>query len=391
MIALTWLSKNIWEAGTNLSTSLQVLHALIKPGSISGEAQATHHNILSITARPLEQSLREARKQDPSHKNDIDSLLETLKVHLSFQRAPSTHHKELEGWTSTQGGGLLRSIRNVFESLVLWSSTADISMTTPNYTHRQILAGIQLFGAVRVLRTLLEELKEHNETGGGDIALDIVVTLICAPSIASSWAVRTQEPGKPNPGGTAVNTTSRLTLHDALYLEYSSLPETSPPDPVLATLIIRLHRRCQALLAPPVPVIIPDHGPDQQSEQVVENMMQDISNMDDAAASLTANDAAAINLAATDVNAEVGKLDVGDVGDIDSMLDAANAAAGHGDGRMGVGSGMGLGADGSGMGGGLGDGMGEGMGDGMGDGLDDLNLMDMSGTDMLDLDEFLRG
>ncbi|EDN09154.1 conserved hypothetical protein [Histoplasma mississippiense (nom. inval.)] len=58
LMALTWLGHHIWESESDLTTSLKLLLALVKPSSISGEAQEIHRTVLLITAKPLEDQLK---------------------------------------------------------------------------------------------------------------------------------------------------------------------------------------------------------------------------------------------------------------------------------------------------------------------------------------------
>ncbi|KAI9831464.1 MAG: hypothetical protein M1819_005063 [Sarea resinae] len=242
--ALTWLSHRLWEGLGDANILMSILQTLIRPKSISGEAQAMHSTILSIVGRPLEHSLRAFGRLEPS-RQEIDPILDALKHHSSFRRTIDSHHNELEQWTSTPGGGLLTSIRNVLQSLVLWSSTAEINMTPPNYTHRQFLAGVNIFGAPAVLRAIIEELKLQAENGSGDLALDIASTLLSATWVTISTQAPSNQ-GLPDSMAGRATPPSRLSLIDALKLEYNEAEKMFDSDTIRAEIVVRLHRRVEA-------------------------------------------------------------------------------------------------------------------------------------------------
>jgi len=57
VVGLGWLGNHLWESETDPAIPLKALLSLVKPSSISGEAQAIHKTVLNITARPLEEQL----------------------------------------------------------------------------------------------------------------------------------------------------------------------------------------------------------------------------------------------------------------------------------------------------------------------------------------------
>lgn len=241
-MGLTWLGNFIWLSDSDLTTSLKILQALVKPSSISGEAQDIHRTVLLITASTLEERLMEIRARHPS-RTDIKPILETLGSYHSFQRTGATRRTELDSWTS---GGLIPSIRNTFSSLVLWSTDPAISMTPPSYTHRQLLVGIRMLGSVLVLNGLLDEIKLQAETGSADLALDTAATLICAP-MPESFAQEQAMLSQITSNGSTTPRCRILTLRHALDLEHEDLAKTIDKDPHRAELIVRLRRRVEAL------------------------------------------------------------------------------------------------------------------------------------------------
>lgn len=278
MVALGWLGNRIWESESEPTMALKTLHSLVSPSSISGEAQAIHQTVLNMTARTLDEQLKDVRARHPS-RPDIKPILDALEPYLSFQRTGSSHRSELESWTTHSGGGgggLLGSIRNTMQSLVLWSANPEISMAPPSYTHRQLLAGVRMLGASRVLRALEEELKLQSDSGSGDLALDVVAMVISAPMLESFTA--DQQHYHPDENSNSNNNNNNdgndndnnndsssnnnknqrtndalpspiLTLRDALNLDHSDVPRISEKDPLRAELIVRLHRRINHLTA----------------------------------------------------------------------------------------------------------------------------------------------
>ncbi|KAI9801411.1 MAG: hypothetical protein M1825_003390 [Sarcosagium campestre] len=290
--ALTWLSHHVWESHGDIETILPILQTLLKPPSLSSEASGMHTAIMSIVAKPLEQSLRSLRRHDPSRSSDIDAVLPSLQSHASIRRAPTSHHSELESWTATHSGGLCAALRNTFQSLVLWASTPDINMTPASYTHRQLLVGVQVLGAKPVLRALTDELKLQTQNGSGDLALDIATALVCAPSAAHDLAPPASR---------------RLSLRQALALAHDDIARIAAVDAPRAEAVVRLHRRVESQMAAPQPT---------DAAVVSANMMSNIHHANAA----VVNDVA---MAGIDVNHH--PLAGTTTGDIDDVLDEAAA------------------------------------------------------------------
>ncbi|KAM5469761.1 mediator complex subunit [Microsporum audouinii] len=251
VMALSWIGKHMWKSGTDLTTTLKLLSTLVKPSSISGEAQEIHHTVLSITARALGDELKTAKARHPS-RTDIEPILQTLEPYQSFQRTGTSNRAELEGWRSNSApGGMVTGIRNTFSSLVLWSTDPEISMTPPSYTHRQLLAGLKHLGSVRVLAGILEELKLQSETGSGDLAIDIAATLICAPMREYFSLEQATYQSVGNELKDSLPRCQMLNLRDALNLQRESLAKVIESEPHRAELIVRLARRVDTLTSIP--------------------------------------------------------------------------------------------------------------------------------------------
>lgn len=353
VVALTWLGNHIWESEIEPTIPLKTLYSLVKPSSISGEAQAIHKTVLNITGRPLEEQLKDVRTRHQA-RSDIKPILDALEPYLSFRRVGSCcHRSELDNWSAQTAGGLPGSIRNTLQSLVLWSTNSEISMAPQSYTHRQLLAGIQILGATRVLGTLLDEVKQQTEAGSGHLALDIAATIICAP-MAESFAVDQNSCHPVDSTKESLPRCSVLTLRDALALQHENVPRISEKDPLRAEVIVRLWRRVSVLTAPPSQVSNIDVS------NIIHNMHLGVDGQD--RMDLEPDGAG--------VGGGVGEEDPDN---INQMLDNAAAAAAAGmEGGVGVGQDMGLDAGATGM-----------------DAIDDvLNAADMAvgNPEFLDLD-----
>lgn len=243
---LTWFATKLWETNersNDVETIIPALHALLKPPSMSNDSSALHEAVLSIVARPLEDSLGYAQRQQPL-RPDINPLLEALKPYVHRQRHESTFHSELESWSSTPGGGLLAALRHTVQSLTLWSGAfpTNVNMAPPHYTHRQLVATLKILGSKAVLQTLLDEILAHVVTGSSpdaDVVLDIVVNLICAPQHEFP------HPSLLVGGRGHEKVQHQMSLVDALNAEFSQAFEISKTDLPRATIIVQIQRRVE--------------------------------------------------------------------------------------------------------------------------------------------------
>ncbi|KAL4784349.1 mediator of RNA polymerase II transcription subunit 5 [Aspergillus varians] len=376
VVALTWLGNHIWESEQDPTIPLKTLQSLVTPSSISGEAREIHLTVLNITARSLEEQLKDVRARHPN-RPDIKPILDALEPSLSFQRTGSCHKSELDPWTTHTPGGLLGSIRSTFQSLVLWSTSPDVSMAPPSYTHRQIITAIRTLGAPRVLSSLLDELKlQADSNTSADLALDIAATLVSAP-LAESY---TTDQSTHHP----IDHTSKdppprcpiLTLRDALNIQHDSVPKLSERDPLRAELTVRLYRRVNALLAPPTQVapnldMSMNMNVNVNMNNIIDNMHLDVTH-----GAGPADHHQPMNMG-MDINTAQEQNDHHEQANLNQIMDNAAAAVG-----MDMDMNMGGGGGGDGM-----DGL-TGLGDGrMGDqSIDDvLNAAEMN-PEFLDLD-----
>ncbi|KAI9369120.1 mediator of RNA polymerase II transcription subunit 5 [Aspergillus egyptiacus] len=270
VVALTWLGNHIWENEQDPTIPLKTLQSLVTPSSISGEAREIHLTVLNITARSLEEQLKDVRARHPS-RTDIKPILDALDPCLSFPRTGSSHKSELESWTTHNPGGLLGSIRQTFQSLILWSTGPDVNMAPPSYTHRQLLAAIRILGSVRVLSALLDELKLHSEAGNGPVALDIAASLVAAP-FPDSYVVDQNTHHPVDPTKEPLPRSPVLTLRDALNFAHADVPKVSEKDPLRAEMLVRLVRRVNVLLTPPAQVM----NLDMNMNNIIQDMQQQL-------------------------------------------------------------------------------------------------------------------
>ncbi|KGO46374.1 Mediator complex, subunit Med5, fungi [Penicillium expansum] len=325
VVALTWLGNHIWESETDPTIPIKTLHSLVKPSSISGEAQAIHQTVLNITGCPLEEQLKNVRTRNQS-RTDIKPILDALEPYISFRRVGSCRRSELDTWTSHSAGGLIASIRTTLQALVLWSANPGISMAPHAYTHRQVLAGIRMLGATRVLGAIIDEVKQQTEAGSGHVALDIATTMVCAP-MTESFAVDQNNYHPVDTSKEALPRCAILTLRDALSLQHENVPKISESDPLRAEVVVRLARRVNMLMAPPSQVSNIDVS------NIIQNMHLGVEGQEDR-----------MDLEPSAADVARNTVSEDDPDNINQMLDkaAADAAAAGMDGDIGVGQDMGL-------------------------------------------------
>lgn len=234
---MIWLAHRLWESNGDSDAVLTILQSLVQPTSIGGDASAMLACVLNIVAKPLEQSLRSLQRSEPS-RQDIAPLSKALAPHLSFYRTGASAHTELEGWTSTPGGGIVVSITNTMQQLIQWSSTQGLNIMPTSYTHRQMLVAHKMLGATRIVDTIIAKVKEQTLAGSGAVALDVAMAIVCAPDSSS----------KPfqNFDATGSSPQVRMSLPEALAMAAESALKTQKDDVAKAEAIIRLHRRVGA-------------------------------------------------------------------------------------------------------------------------------------------------
>ncbi|KAL8912093.1 MAG: hypothetical protein Q9172_007559, partial [Xanthocarpia lactea] len=198
---------------------------------MSPDSAAMHSAVLARAAESLHEGLSHAQRQ---HKNrvDISPLLETLRPYLTNHREKAAALAELEAWTRTSPNGLSTAMGNTIQTLINWVF-ANSNTPPPNYTHRLLLQTQRMLGAETTLKTLIDEtMNQVNRHGINaqevDTIFDIIVTMITAPQTERR---------------------SFLSMKDALRIQLAEINELSKTDIPRATIIVRLHRRVEALVA----------------------------------------------------------------------------------------------------------------------------------------------
>ncbi|CAL3965608.1 unnamed protein product [Diplocarpon coronariae] len=247
---ITWLACHLWESRGDANAVLQILSALItNPASISNNTEASQmlNSILNIVAKNLEQSLRWLQRAEPS-RQDVEPLLKALRGNLGWERRGASDHTELESWSGSSGGGLIVSLKSTVVNLVQWGLNPSLNSNPANYTNRQILVGVKMLGAKRVLSAIIDEVRSQTETGHGSVVLDAACALVCAPDAASWDAGISMEVL----GASAIQPQQRrLNLREALRLEAENAPKLHKTEPFLAETIVRLYRKVEAQLTMP--------------------------------------------------------------------------------------------------------------------------------------------
>jgi mediator of RNA polymerase II transcription subunit 5 len=241
---ITWLSSHLWESRGDANACVAILTALITNSSNNTEASQMLTAILNIVAKNLEHSLRWLQRAEPS-RQDVEPLSKALRPSLGWERRGASDHTELESWTSSPGGGLVISIKNTIANLVQWGLNPGININPANYTHRQILVGVKMLGAKRILTAIMEEVKSQTENGNGSVVLDIATALICAPD-PQSWDNGVPGIGIDGLGAEIRPLQRRMTLREALKNEAEAAPKAQKTDAFHAETVVRLFRKVEA-------------------------------------------------------------------------------------------------------------------------------------------------
>ncbi|KYK56835.1 Mediator of RNA polymerase II transcription subunit 5 [Drechmeria coniospora] len=249
--AIQFLSDYLWVEQKEQKSVIKVLQLILLPSAISGEASAMLSSVRIMIAKPLENSLRSYQKQDPKNQ-DIEPLLRALKDSLPLsRRSGSADHNELELWAGSSSSGLAGAVKHTIQGLVQWSIHHGVSTMPTSYTHRQLVVACRIVGTKRLLRNMLEELRHQSEAGSGHIVYDVVAALICAPDVSNETPAVTSLLDVS--GNVAVPQQRRLSLREVLKAEAYDCRKLQKKDAVLAEMVVRLHRRVEALMVVPQP------------------------------------------------------------------------------------------------------------------------------------------
>jgi len=218
---------------------LKILHLILLTKTAPGEPTALLTSVLSIVAVDLESALRAHQRARLHNSSDAQQVLQALRDSniMPSRRTGGADAKELEPWATTPGGGLAAMMRLTMQGFVKWSLNPGVNVMPTSYTHRQFLAARHLLGARHVLSLLLGEISSRVNTHAVAFAYDIVASIICSADVLNGRV----RGGAPGP---------RMSLRDALWYEMLSSGGLLLTEPVMAEIMVRLHRRVEALLAP---------------------------------------------------------------------------------------------------------------------------------------------
>jgi len=225
---------------------MRILREVITSSPSSGDAQAMHSAIIAMVSSRLERCFRTLQRRDANRANAIEPLVQVIKTHTHYERSMYASMKELEQWTNAPHSTLNSSLRHTMQQLSQWASTASIQPNPPSYTHRQVYSSVKILGARKILQAIINELKAQTEAGNGAAALDIAVSIICAPTVDDSplaidWAGSTiQAPYPPR---------TRMNLREMLKDDFDNAASLVATDPLAAETTVRFHRRVEAQLS----------------------------------------------------------------------------------------------------------------------------------------------
>jgi len=346
---LTWMaSYALLQTHKDLDSMIRIFNEIILTTPSSGDAQAMHSTIIAMVASRLEKCFRTLQRREPN-RTTLEPFIQAIKVHAHYERSIYASLKEVDQWTNAPNSTLNTSLRHTIQQLCQWASTSSLQPNPPGYTHRQIYASLKMLGATRTLRAIIDEVKAQTDAGNGAAALDIGVSIICAPTVEDS-PITIDWMGSSIPAPPQQRT--RMNLREMLKQEFESAANLVATDPLTAETIVRLHRRVEAhfaslseagLQAPPINIPSVNIG-DMQSQTISDDLnraiddaaaatvVDDISNMDNKALQRSMDEltgAEGLDLSnigmgngdagAGDMSTDLGSLPGMDLGDMGSM------------------------------------------------------------------------
>lgn len=291
---IMYLANCLWtDRPEENRATVKILQLIIRPSQkMSPESSDMLNTVKNIVAKPLESGLRTYQRQNP-RSQDVEPLLQVLKGNVELsRRTGAAGDKELEQWTSSGSGGLTSSIRNTFQNLTMWSLNPGVMPTA--YAHRQILVGLKLMGARRLLQAILEELKQLTETGNGSIAYDVAIALVCAPDVSSI----ANDALAPTPQQ------RRLSLREALKWEAEEWKKIQKKDPAMAETVVRLYQKVEAQMTPAATMAALPH--DAEAAAMANALVDDAAAVNAAASQLGMDDPMALDAGAAGLSLDLG-------------------------------------------------------------------------------------
>lgn len=245
--AMLFLAEYLWVDQKEQKSIIKVLQLAMKPSSAQ-EASIMLGTVKNLIAQPLANALRAYQREDPRNQ-EIEPLIESLKENQPLsRRTGNADTVEMGQWATTTAMGLSGAIRQTIQCLVQWSLQPGLGSSPPEYTHRQLVAGLKIIGAQRLLHLIAEEVRFQTEAGNANAVYDLATGLICAPDVTME-----QPPLMMDASGAMPPVTPRpVTLRDALKTAADSWKATQKKDPAMAEIVVRLHRRVEAQMILPV-------------------------------------------------------------------------------------------------------------------------------------------
>jgi mediator of RNA polymerase II transcription subunit 5 len=242
---LTWMaSYALLETHNDLDAMIRIFNEIILSTPSSGDAQAMHSTIISMVSGRLEKCFRTLQRREPN-RTTLEPFIQAIKAHTHYERSVYATLKELDQWTNAPNSTLSSSLRHTVQQLSQWASTASLQPNPPSYTHRQISTSLNMLGATRTLRAIVEEVSSQTDSGNGAAAMDISVSIICAPTVEDS-PISVDWVGSSVPAPAPQRT--RMNLRELLKQEFEMAAHLVAIDPLMAETIVRLHRRVEAQL-----------------------------------------------------------------------------------------------------------------------------------------------
>ncbi|XWW96591.1 hypothetical protein V2A60_004568 [Cordyceps javanica] len=251
--AIRFLSDYIWVDQKEQKSIVKALQLLLTPSSISGEASTVLSAVKNLVAQPLEHALRSYQRQDPRNQ-DIEPLLRSLKESLPLsRRTGGAEHHEMGSWANSSNSGLSGAIRHTVHGLVQWSVQPGVNVMPASYTHRQFITGLRIIGPSRLLRLLMEEIRQQSDLGNATVVYDVAAALVSATDSTN------EAPPPAPPVANLLDTAGSMqappqrpqSLRDALKTAAEGYRRLQKHDPFLAEAVVRLHRRVEMLLVVP--------------------------------------------------------------------------------------------------------------------------------------------
>lgn len=243
---LLWMSSHaLLQNHSDNDAIMRIFREVILSSPSSGDAKAMHSAVIAMVSSRLDKCFRTLQRRDANRASAIEPLMQAIKGYAHYERSMYASMKELEQWTNAPNSTLNSSLRHTVQQLSQWASTASIQPNPPSYTHRQVYVSVKILGAHKILRAIINELKAQTEAGNGAAALDIGLSIICAPTVDDSplaidWAGSTIP--APHPPRT------RMILREMLKDDFDNAASLVATDPLAAETIVRLHRRVEAQL-----------------------------------------------------------------------------------------------------------------------------------------------